>query len=94
MMNLFLQNVVKCFLRKNAFSGLQGGPVKKNTLYFPALSLDTNNGHTGLAGGHGHIWPKWPNRAIYDPYGHDHRLNRYTRYGYLGKEQTNTNSTI
>ena len=29
MMNLFLQNVVKCFLRKNAFSGLQGGPVKK-----------------------------------------------------------------
>ena len=37
MMNLFLQNVVESFMRKNAFSGLLGGPVKKNTLYNVSL---------------------------------------------------------
>ena len=42
----------------------------------------------------GHIWPKWPKRAIYGPCGHDHRPNQYVRYGYPGKEQTNTNTTI
>ena len=36
-MNLFLQNVVESFMRKNAFSGLLGGPVKKNTLYITSL---------------------------------------------------------
>ena len=39
-MNLFLQNVVESFMRKNAFSGLQGGPVKKNTLYVTPSSFN------------------------------------------------------
>ena len=32
--------------------------------------------------------------AIYGPYGHDHRPNQYARYGYPGKEHTNTNSIV
>ena len=32
--------------------------------------------------------------AIYGPYGHDQRLNQYARYGYPGKEHTNTNSIV
>ena len=32
--------------------------------------------------------------AIYGPYGHEQRLNQYARYGYPGKEHTNTNSIV
>ena len=32
--------------------------------------------------------------AIYGPYGHDQHLNQYARYGYPGKEHTNTNSIV
>ena len=42
----------------------------------------------------GHIWPFLAILAIYGPYGHGRRPNQYARYGYPGKEQSNTNSTM
>ena len=47
-MNLFLQNVVEGFLRKNAFYGLPIWPVKKNTQYVEGCGDLVRN--TGLPG--------------------------------------------